>query len=190
MDKFYSIVEVIIKSDYIFEDDIWNKFAVIEDSEREKANIVIKAGRGKRYYGRKFIKLKSNDYMLLISNDGEAIVNSEWSMIYIVNYRNFEQIKNIVIDVFNVWITRRKMLLFHSSIIKFWNQGIMFLGPSGIGKTTQAELWKKYRDALIINGDVVLVQETPTPSLAGAPPGMGLLLTVRIPASPWPPWWF
>ena len=38
--------------------------------------------------------------------------------------------------------------------------GILFLGPSGIGKTTQAELWNKYRDALIINGDIVFVQET------------------------------
>ena len=36
----------------------------------------------------------------------------------------------------------------------------MFLGPSGIGKTTQAELGNKYRDALIINGDIVFVQET------------------------------
>ena len=36
----------------------------------------------------------------------------------------------------------------------------MFLGPSGIGKTTQAELWHTYRDAVIINGDIVFVQET------------------------------
>ena len=51
------------------------------------------------------------------------------------------------------------MLQLHSSLIDFQGQGLMFLGPSGIGKTTQAELWNRYRDALIINGDIVFVQE-------------------------------
>ncbi|HIS56818.1 MAG TPA: hypothetical protein IAB48_09230 [Candidatus Fimimorpha excrementavium] len=49
----------------------------------------------------------------------------------------------------------------------------MFPGPSGIGKTTQAELWNKYRDALIINGDVVLVQETPDAFLGWGTPWHG-----------------
>lgn len=30
---------------------------------------------------------------------------------------------------------------------------ILFTAPSGTGKSTQAELWKKYRNAEIINGD-------------------------------------
>ena len=51
------------------------------------------------------------------------------------------------------------MIQMHSSLIKVYNYGIMFLGPSGIGKTTQAELWNKYREALIINGDITFVQE-------------------------------
>ncbi len=49
----------------------------------------------------------------------------------------------------------------------------MFLGPSGIGKTTQAELWNQYRDALIINGDVVFVQETPEAFLGWGTPWHG-----------------
>src|SRR5699024_12852419 len=52
------------------------------------------------------------------------------------------------------------MIQMHSSLVKTGNGGLMFVGPSGIGKTTQAELWNKYRDALIINGDIVFVQET------------------------------
>ena len=49
----------------------------------------------------------------------------------------------------------------------------MFLGPSGIGKTTQAELWNRYRDALIINGDVVFVQETEETFLGWGTPWHG-----------------
>ncbi|MFR8034756.1 MAG: hypothetical protein ACLU6W_12205 [Lachnospiraceae bacterium] len=61
----------------------------------------------------------------------------------------------------------------HSSLVSVNESGIMFLGPSGIGKTTQAELWNKYRDALIINGDVVLVQETPDAFLGWGTPWHG-----------------
>lgn len=51
----------------------------------------------------------------------------------------------------------RSGMLVHSSLVEVDGKGILFLGPSGIGKTTQAELWAKYRDALIINGDMVFV---------------------------------
>ena len=33
------------------------------------------------------------------------------------------------------------------------------MGPSGVGKTTQAELWMQYRGAEIINGDMAFVQQ-------------------------------
>lgn len=54
---------------------------------------------------------------------------------------------------------RYNIIQLHSSLIEHKGRGLMFLGPSGIGKTTQAELWNQYRDALIINGDIVFVQE-------------------------------
>ena len=65
------------------------------------------------------------------------------------------------------------MIQLHSSLISYQGNGILFLGPSGIGKTTQAELWNKYRDALIINGDIVFVQETPDAFLGWGTPWHG-----------------
>lgn len=32
-------------------------------------------------------------------------------------------------------------------------QAVLFIGPSGMGKSTQADLWHRYADARIINGD-------------------------------------
>ena len=51
------------------------------------------------------------------------------------------------------------VLLLHASLITVKKRGIMFLGASGIGKTTQAELWMEYRGADIINGDMVYVKK-------------------------------
>lgn len=44
-------------------------------------------------------------------------------------------------------------LILHASFIRWKNQGILFTAPSGTGKSTQAEMWKEYENAEIINGD-------------------------------------
>lgn len=74
-------------------------------------------------------------------------------------YRQVDII-NLILQLFYANVINKKVLQFHASLIQIKNYGLMFLGPSGIGKTTQAELWNQYRDALLINGDIVFVQET------------------------------
>ena len=46
-------------------------------------------------------------------------------------------------------------ILLHASFIRYKKLGILFSAPSGTGKSTQAELWRKTYDAEIINGDRV-----------------------------------
>ena len=43
--------------------------------------------------------------------------------------------------------------ILHCSYIIHKGEAILFTGPSGIGKSTQADLWDKYKDIQIINGD-------------------------------------
>lgn len=44
-------------------------------------------------------------------------------------------------------------LLLHASLIKYKGKAIAFAGPSGVGKSTQADIWHNYLGADIINGD-------------------------------------
>ena len=48
--------------------------------------------------------------------------------------------------------------ILHSSCVIYKNSAILFTGPCSIGKSTQAELWEKYADALIVNGDKILIE--------------------------------
>ena len=55
-------------------------------------------------------------------------------------------------------IARKMGYILHCSYIVYNGRAVLFTAPSGTGKTTQAELWQKYRNAEIINGDRAAVR--------------------------------
>lgn len=55
-------------------------------------------------------------------------------------------------------LIKNDAFLLHSSVVKVQGQVVLFCGPSGVGKSTQAELWKKYQGAEILNGDRCIVK--------------------------------
>lgn len=55
-------------------------------------------------------------------------------------------------------LLQHRGLLLHASLIKYMGKAVAFTGPSGIGKSTQAELWKTYLGAEILNGDRACVK--------------------------------
>lgn len=50
-------------------------------------------------------------------------------------------------------------LILHCSFVEYQGVGILFSAPSRTGKSTQADLWEKYRPCRIINGDRALIQK-------------------------------
>lgn len=54
----------------------------------------------------------------------------------------------------------RDSLILHCSCLRYRGQAILFSGPSGIGKSTQANLWRTYRGAEIMNGDRALLRRS------------------------------
>lgn len=59
-------------------------------------------------------------------------------------------------------LQKRGTCFFHASQIAAHGKGILFMGPSGIGKTTQAKLWKTFRTAQIICNDRTLIRNGQT----------------------------
>ena len=53
-------------------------------------------------------------------------------------------------------------LMLHASFIRWQGRGILFSAPSGTGKSTQADLWVRYCQAEVLNGDRAALRPGPT----------------------------
>ena len=60
-------------------------------------------------------------------------------------------------DVFRIMAPLGGIVLHSSLVLKPDGKAIVFCGPSGVGKSTQAEIWRKYCGARVINGDRALL---------------------------------
>ena len=65
-------------------------------------------------------------------------------------------------------LLQKGTLMLHASYVLHRGQAVLFSGPCGIGKSTQAALWNRYRGAQIINGDRVLLIPGTERCLAGS----------------------
>lgn len=101
------------------------------------------------------------------------LIDKDWKDGYILQPFNMQDASSFITMVFMTHAVRRHMLQIHCSIVEYKGVGILFLGPSGIGKTTQAERWAEYRNALIINGDIGYVEDTGNGFLAWGTPWHG-----------------
>lgn len=85
--------------------------------------------------------------------------NEEWNhfSIYVADFSAY-QINRLFFIAVRTALIYRQSLFFHGALIDWSGAGILFIGPSGIGKSTQADLWSRKQNADIINGDVALVR--------------------------------
>lgn len=58
------------------------------------------------------------------------------------------------------WLLRQQGLLLHASLIKYKDKAIAFSAPSGVGKSTHADLWRTHLGATILNGDRAALRQT------------------------------
>ncbi len=88
------------------------------------------------------------------------VISQDWRIGFLLEPQNPSSLHIFTNHIFYSRAIYHKMIQCHSALVDWNGSGILFLGPSGIGKTTQAECWAKYRGADIVNGDLVFVQQT------------------------------
>ncbi|MBQ7801720.1 MAG: hypothetical protein IJ375_05295 [Oscillospiraceae bacterium] len=74
---------------------------------------------------------------------------------------------------FEALLIHRRRLCLHAACVETPLGGILFSGQSGIGKSTQAELWCRYRGAKQINGDRPILSQGEDGWLAWGSPYAG-----------------
>lgn len=85
---------------------------------------------------------RNTRYCTYSSQYPEYVLNS----INMLNIAGFEEL-----------VYERNQYILHASFIEVGGQAILFSGPSGIGKSTRAELWCREKNAELINGDKALL---------------------------------
>ena len=85
----------------------------------------------------------SSDYTIFLQND---IFDYKLHPYVLPDLLHLEQV-----------LMEKGMVVLHSSYIESEGGAILFTAPSGGGKSTQAELWRKYKSARIINGDKSII---------------------------------
>ena len=132
----------------------WRKF---ECAKKDVDLLVFVYSCLARKYGIEILEHQSGP-TILKSKNALLSVNEKWTEACITLLDGQKEgLEDVLIAAIMTYLSTRQGIMVHSSLIDFNGKGVMFVGPSGIGKTTQAELWMEYRNAVIINGDMVLV---------------------------------
>ena len=95
-----------------------------------------------KFYACRITNDKDNCCNVLIDKDYEGKI---WTRL-VFTFIGIEEI-----------LAKNNSALFHSSYLDMGGEALLFTGPCGMGKSTQANLWAKHRGLKIVNGDKSLL---------------------------------
>lgn len=112
---------------------------------------------------------KTPDFVITVGYSGEKMQNgfsnanrsgSSVRIEFAESYRGKISAKNALeeLGIFRMLAEHGGVVLHSSYIITQRGEALLFSAPSGTGKSTQAELWRSYAGARVINGDRALVK--------------------------------
>ncbi len=154
-------------------DELWDQFLFSEEKANADIMITRQSTNTLLINNGSYVHLGFPVEHLMVYDDNLVAVNTDWSKAALIHSSSEAQTELFLLQLFYTHAIRRQMLQLHCSIVDDHGRGILFLGPSGIGKTTQAEKWAEYRGSSIINGDVGFVQWTPEGQIAWGTPWHG-----------------
>lgn len=135
------------------EDPMIFRFRKVDDLDPPQGNLLRADGDLLAYEGARYVQLLDNSWqraLLRVGGSGKD---------YDVQLRAAAWPGRVsasaVLEAFLTehQIVARQGVLFHCSFVDWKGEAILFTAPSQTGKSTQAELWKQYRGAAVVNGD-------------------------------------
>ena len=133
-----------------------------------KPRLYIREPRGNLIHDRElewYINPNDDYYHYLVMRDEKTSklvakmkANREWTDIIISYNPKYPNIE-FLIHILLVGIVFRNRIIFHDGIVVhasavcYKDYCVVFPAPSGTGKSTHAQLWEKYLDAVVINDD-------------------------------------
>lgn len=139
---------------------LWPEWDMFQEKEPEKYTLQVTLKyQNDLVYGIEILG-KQPGNIILKKNDSILCVNNVWTRAKLSTNNNCVESYKLLNILLLSHLSISSVLEMHASLIARNEKGIMFIGHSGIGKTTQAELWGKYREAQIINGDRVFIKQT------------------------------
>lgn len=171
MSDWFRILNTKIDVSGVELEECWEKF----ETQFQKSDIYIEIVKeADLCYGIQKFPIEKRIEGCFKCDNSILMMEDKWKKIKIYsNTEEMNSIQTLILLTIYSFAANKCMIQVHSSLIDYRGHGLMFLGPSGIGKTTQAELWNQYRNALIINGDIVFVQETEESFLGWGTPWHG-----------------
>lgn len=155
---YYILTNFLIEiSDTITLPESWNLFLNL-NKMKEPLFCVIKKRDTPYIHQVQHFKSSFCGDKFMISGSNVMLTDEKYEYCQLILDFNKESNYELILHIFYTHAVQQHFIQVHSSLISYHGKGIMFLGPSGIGKTTQAELWHQYRNADIINGDLVFVE--------------------------------
>lgn len=153
----YKLLSIIaIKSEY----RLWSEWEYFTNNVADHPSLEVYITRCNDYEKNIAILDDQPGKIILKLNECLLCVNDKWTRAKLTSFDgNKFDIYRLLNALILTHLSTRYVIELHASLIDVNSKGIMFLGPSGIGKTTQAELWMEYRNAEIINGDMVFVKQ-------------------------------
>ena len=112
---------------------------------------------------------KTPDFVIIVGYSGEKMQNgfsnanrigSSIRIEFVESYRGKISAKNALEEsgIFRMLAKRGGVVLHSSYVLTKQGEALLFSAPSGTGKSTQAELWRKFAGAKVINGDRALIK--------------------------------
>lgn len=178
MNYYFKIADIVIKiaSPFIIH---WNKYIT---------NFLCDETNYDEYYELKLVKEINPQGSIVYSDSTQIILKTNYceerlhyfygqnipcmlykegddkKVIYLNEYyiNSFKRDENYCIFnalAFEKVLIKHEAIILHCSYILIDDFAILFSAPSGTGKSTQANLWYKYRDAQIINGDRAIIKK-------------------------------